>query len=203
MSGSKSGVAKRVQDEEPRAVFTHCYCHSLNFAANDSVKKSNVIKSSMEMTHEITKLIKLSPRRDAIFHEVKAESDLVTDCKHSSIQLLCPTWWTVWANSLLSILNNYSALKYLGKSLGSSEGYWEQGKDPRNEYANEHIQFSFWDNVGRNVAIICHTDNLSRFFARENLFCGRRTADWSHGSLYSSGPQKWWVVWYILVKCHK
>ena len=39
MSGSKSGVAKRVQDEEPRAAYTHCYSHSLNLAANDLVKQ--------------------------------------------------------------------------------------------------------------------------------------------------------------------
>ena len=28
MSGSKSGVTKRVSDLEPRAVFTHCYGHA-------------------------------------------------------------------------------------------------------------------------------------------------------------------------------
>ena len=51
MSGSKSGVAKRIMDEEPRAVFTHCYCHSLNLAAGDSVKKSQLLKSALETDH--------------------------------------------------------------------------------------------------------------------------------------------------------
>ena len=55
MSGIRSGVAKRVQDEESRAVFTHCYCHSLNLAASDSVKNSQLVKSALETTHEITK----------------------------------------------------------------------------------------------------------------------------------------------------
>ena len=68
MSSSKSGVAKRVNDEEPRAVFTHCYSHSLNLAAIDPVKKSNFMNRALETTHEITRLIKLSPKRDAIFH---------------------------------------------------------------------------------------------------------------------------------------
>ena len=81
MSGSKSGVAKRVQDEEPRSVYTHCYSHSLNLAANDYVKKSQLMKSSLETTHEVTKLIKLSPRRDAIFRQLKAESDSLSDKK--------------------------------------------------------------------------------------------------------------------------
>ena len=54
MSGIRSGVAKRVLDEESRAVFMHCYSYSLNLAA----KKSQLIKSALDTTHEITKLIK-------------------------------------------------------------------------------------------------------------------------------------------------
>ncbi len=34
MSGHRNGLAKRVHELEPRAVFTHCYSHSLNRAAN-------------------------------------------------------------------------------------------------------------------------------------------------------------------------
>ena len=33
MSGTKSAAAKQIHDIEPRAVFTHCYGHSLNLAA--------------------------------------------------------------------------------------------------------------------------------------------------------------------------
>ena len=32
MSGIRTGVTKRISDEEPHAVFTHCYGHSLNLA---------------------------------------------------------------------------------------------------------------------------------------------------------------------------
>jgi len=39
MSGTRTGVAKRISDEEARAVFTHCYGHSLNLAASDTVNK--------------------------------------------------------------------------------------------------------------------------------------------------------------------
>ena len=38
MSGAKSGAAKRLSDEEPRAVFTHCYGHALNLACSDALK---------------------------------------------------------------------------------------------------------------------------------------------------------------------
>ena len=62
MSGSRSGVAKLVQDKEPRALYTHCYGHSLNLPASDMLQKIKILKSAMETTHEITKLIKYSPR---------------------------------------------------------------------------------------------------------------------------------------------
>ena len=30
MTGAKAGVAAKIEEIEPRAVFTHCYGHSLN-----------------------------------------------------------------------------------------------------------------------------------------------------------------------------
>ena len=62
MSGARSRVAKRITDEKPRALFTHCYGHSLNLAASDTVKNSRLMRNALETTHEITKLIKFSPR---------------------------------------------------------------------------------------------------------------------------------------------
>ena len=64
MSGARTDVAKRILDEEPRTVFTHCYGHSLNLAASDTVNKSNLMQNALNTTHVITKLIKFSPRRD-------------------------------------------------------------------------------------------------------------------------------------------
>ena len=32
MSGPRSGVAKKISDLESRAVYTHCYGHSLKFS---------------------------------------------------------------------------------------------------------------------------------------------------------------------------
>ena len=88
MSGARTGVAKRIADEEPRAVYTHCYGHSLNLAASDTIKKSKVMKNALDTTHEITKLVvKFSPRCDAIFNDLKAENNNHT----ASIRILCPT----------------------------------------------------------------------------------------------------------------
>ena len=65
MSGSKNGVAKIIS--EPRAVFTHCYGHSLNLAVGDTVKQSKLMKSTLEMVNEISKLIKKIPQKRHCF----------------------------------------------------------------------------------------------------------------------------------------
>ena len=39
MSGTKSGVAARLLEEEPRAIYTHCYGHALSLACSDSLKQ--------------------------------------------------------------------------------------------------------------------------------------------------------------------
>ena len=62
MSGARSRVAKRITNEKPCALFTHCYGYSLNLAASDTVKNSRLMRNALETTHEITKLIKFSPR---------------------------------------------------------------------------------------------------------------------------------------------
>jgi len=109
MAGARSGVAKLVSEEEPRAIYTHCYGHALNLACADTIKKCKVMKDALDITHEITKLIKNSPARDRCFEKIKSE--LAPDTP--GVRVLCPTRWTVRAEELQSILGNYTALQEL------------------------------------------------------------------------------------------
>ena len=67
---------------------------------------------ALETTHEITKLIKFSPKREAIFRAFKQENDLESNSSSIGIIVLCPTRWTVRADTLFGILENYSALMH-------------------------------------------------------------------------------------------
>ena len=62
MSGHKSGVAKKIRDLESRALYTHCYGHALNLAAQDSIKQIKIMEHTLDTTYERTKL-----KREAIF----------------------------------------------------------------------------------------------------------------------------------------
>ena len=67
MCGLRKGVATQLQADEPRAIYTHCYGHSLNLAASDTITRCHVIKTALETTQEISKLIKYSLRREQLF----------------------------------------------------------------------------------------------------------------------------------------
>ena len=82
MRGARSGVAKRILDEEPRAVYTHCYGHSINLAASDAIKQTKVMRDAFDMTHEITKLIKYSPRREAVFRDLNKGARCLLEVTH-------------------------------------------------------------------------------------------------------------------------
>lgn len=65
------------------------------------------MQDTLDTTLEITKLIKKSPKREVIFRK------FADDIKAGSpgIHTLCPTRWTVRAEALTSISENYQALQ--------------------------------------------------------------------------------------------
>ena len=90
MTGVKNGVATVIASKESRAIFSHCYGHALNLGVGDTIKQCQLMKSSLEVVAEISKLIKKSPN---VFQKLK--SDLAPEM--ASFRVLCPTRWTVRA----------------------------------------------------------------------------------------------------------
>jgi len=66
------------------------------------------MSDALDLTCEITKLIKYSPCREGIFQDLKEKLE---GGNTQGIRVLCPTRWTVKVNLLTSILNNYETLQ--------------------------------------------------------------------------------------------
>ena len=66
------------------------------------------MKDALDSTHEIIKLIKYFPRREAIIKDLK---EVIPGESNPGIRVLCPTRWTVKANALASIMSNFETLK--------------------------------------------------------------------------------------------
>ena len=73
MAGARAGVAVQIQEVEPRDVFTHCYDHALNLAVSDTITKLPRMKDCLDTCYEIVKLIKFSPKREAMLFQLKEE----------------------------------------------------------------------------------------------------------------------------------
>ena len=157
MAGSKNGVATQILSIEPRALFTHCYGHSLNLAVCDSIKHCKIIEDAMDVVHEITKLIKFSPKRGAIFDNLKEELSPDTP----GFRVLCPTRWTVRANSLQSVLDNYAALQSTWETTLESKLDTEMKSRVLGVRAQMET-FDFFYGVYLGKLVLKHADNLSK-----------------------------------------
>ena len=170
MSGAKSGVATRLCAAEPRAVFTHCYGHSLNLACSDTIKRCKLMQDALDTTHEITKLIKKSPARDAIFKRLKEEMG----SDSPGIRVLCPTRWTVRADALKSIIDNFNVLLELwAESL-------ERVKDTEMKariqgVAAQMMKYDYFG-VSLGLLILRHTDNHSKTMQKADMSAAKGQA---------------------------
>ena len=164
MSGPRPGVAKQIRDLESRAVYTHCYGHSLNLACMDTIKSSKVMQEALDITAEITKLVKLSPRRGTIFQRLKDELAPLDP----GIRVLCPTRWTVKAEALKSIVDNFEVLQHL----------WEESleyvKDSEMRarilgVSDRMMKFDFFFGAILGETVLSHSDNLSRTWQKGDI----------------------------------
>ena len=164
MSGLKSGVATRLSEEEPRAIYTHCYGHALNLACSDTVKQCMLMRDALDTTHEITKLIKKSPRRDAIFGHLKEE--LAADTP--GMRVLCPHRWTVRAESMKSIIDNYEVLcQTWMESLQVVKD--TEMKSRIIGVSTQMETFRYFYGVTLGELMLQHTDNLSRTLQKSDI----------------------------------
>ena len=47
MSGAKKGVAARVKEVVPNAIYVHCYAHLLNLALHDTLENNTTMKNAL------------------------------------------------------------------------------------------------------------------------------------------------------------
>ena len=110
MTGARSGVASPIKNQELRVPFTYCYDHSLQLAVGDMIKRIKNIKDVMDATSEICcKLLKYSPKRNAMFRKLKEDISSET----SGFRKFCPNMWSGRASSLKSVLDNWSKFQKL------------------------------------------------------------------------------------------
>ena len=69
---------------------------------SDMIRAERFLRDTMDTTSELSKLIKKSTKREAVLSKLKEELSL----RNYEFRVLCPTLWTVRAESLTSVLDN-------------------------------------------------------------------------------------------------
>ena len=165
MTGSKNGVVQKVQQIEPRAVFIHCNGHLINLATSDSVKSSKILSEALSNAYEIEKLIKKSPKREARFNKLKEE----IGSTNTSIRAFSRTRWTVKANSIKSIIDNYSLLiQTFEQDLEESKMPLEMSTRIRG-IVSIMTKFSCFFSFKLAYFILRHTDSLATKIQKSDL----------------------------------
>ena len=109
MSGRPSGVVSQILQEELRALYLHCMGHTLNLAVQDTCHTIKVMSDTFDTLLEISKAMRYSAKKKAMLLHLKQE----LSPSSPSLRPLCPTRWTVQAESLSSVIANYEVLQEL------------------------------------------------------------------------------------------
>ena len=143
-----------------------------NLACGDWIKNSTIISNSLDMSYEITKLVKFSPKCDShlckIHEEKYYENEEMLGGKMQILRLFSQPRWTVRTSLLSSICENYKELEVL----------WNwclvEYKDREAKARIHGVQaqvgtFNYFFGLRLGILLLRHSDNLSTLLQAEDL----------------------------------
>ena len=147
-------ISTQLLKDDPRAIYTHCYGHALNLACQDTVRSVKVVKDALDTS-----------KRNAAFKEIK---DAIAPAE-PGFRTLCPTRWTVKADSLRSVIANYSVLQ-TSLDIFTDMAARDMEMSARvNGIASQLKKFDFLFGVFLGEKVLKLADNLSCTLQRKEL----------------------------------
>ncbi|KAJ8887660.1 hypothetical protein PR048_013878 [Dryococelus australis] len=119
MGGHMKGAQAVFSSTENRAIYTHCFSHSLNLAIIHVSSIVTEFSNVLENVHTFVKFFNESART-ALVLNYKADDDPAL-AKHTILKPLCPTRWTVRSKSLNVVNSQYETILSVLDSLKSKE----------------------------------------------------------------------------------
>ena len=109
MSGTKCAVAAQTKSLNKKVLYSYCYGHALNLAANACIRKFEVLKDAWVIIKEVYNLVKKSPSRETKLQKTRE----TTKNLNKYIRAFCPTQWTIHGETCASVFNNHEDLMEL------------------------------------------------------------------------------------------
>ena len=115
MSGGYRGVQARVKEEAPKAVYVHCYAHSLNLVLVDATKKNKMARNFFGTLESLYCFVRQSTYRHALFLYLQAEVEGSEQHATSvcALKKLCETRWACRFEAIKAVEANLQVLLQL------------------------------------------------------------------------------------------
>lgn len=115
MAGSEKGVAKRITDKYPKALYIHCHSHILNLCVM-KVVKITLVENMFDSCRVISDFFNNSPKRFQLFQQKMADS--LSNSNTSSKQKLINICRTRWCERLAGLATFVDCYEVTHKCLG-------------------------------------------------------------------------------------
>ena len=73
MSGCEKGLASRVQEVSPLAIYVHCYAHLLNLALQDTLEEIPILRNAIGIIHSLYNFFH-TPNREAVLKNLEDDN---------------------------------------------------------------------------------------------------------------------------------
>lgn len=114
MSGKTNGTQSQIRQHCPRAIYIHCFSHSLNLAISASTDIAEV-KSTYSTISDISNFFKNSCQRQDKFKEYIDR--LCPNSSHSRLKAFCPTRWVERHDTFFIFIELLLPLAHLFENL--------------------------------------------------------------------------------------
>jgi len=139
MSGSVQGVHTRIQLIQPKALYLHCFAHSLNLSVQDAVRSIPLVRDVMQCLRDLATIVRGSAKRFDAFKTIASGVEIDNPV---SPRPLCPTRWTVRFAATDAALRSYAViLPFLSEvsTMATVDDSASKARGLLSQFENGHI----------------------------------------------------------------
>ena len=70
MAGDHKGVQSRIQALQPKALYVHCFAHTLNLSVQDAIRSVPLCRDTLRVIHDLATIVRSSAKRLQKFQDV-------------------------------------------------------------------------------------------------------------------------------------
>ncbi|XP_008181768.1 zinc finger MYM-type protein 1-like [Acyrthosiphon pisum] len=164
MRGSYTGVQARIREENPIALYVHCYAHILNLCLVDLSKQVSYVRNTFGTLQSLYSFVGASSKRNAVFESVYLASTQHNGPK--KLKSLSETRWSCRAEALKAVLLNFSTLINTLEEI--SENNINSGAEATSLIGNiQNFEFVFCLIILQEI--MEHTNVLSKYLQSINI----------------------------------